>query len=101
MTFGYCLASDVWRRGYATEAARAFVEVAFNTLPLVRVQAMCDVENAASAHVLEKAGLTCEGTLRRYLVFPNLGEGPRDVFIYARVRGDSCQNVESRTRRNA
>jgi [ribosomal protein S5]-alanine N-acetyltransferase len=36
--------------------------------------------------VLEKTGLTLEGILRRYLVFPNLGDAPRDVFCYAKVR---------------
>lgn len=89
MQFGYCLARDAWGHGYASEAAHAFVEASFNTLPLMRVQAMCDVENVASARVLEKAGLKCEGTLRRYLVLPNLGDEPRDVFMYARVCGES------------
>jgi RimJ/RimL family protein N-acetyltransferase len=53
---------------------------------LWRVQAYCDVEHRASARVLEKAGLTLEATMRRYLVLPNLGTEPRDVFLYAKVR---------------
>ena len=53
---------------------------------LWRIQAYCDTENNASARVLEKAGLKLEGTLRRYLVLPNLGTDPRDVFMYAKVR---------------
>lgn len=51
-----------------------------------RIQASCDAEHRASARVLEKTGLTLEGTLRRYLVLPNLGGVPRDVFCYAQVR---------------
>jgi [ribosomal protein S5]-alanine N-acetyltransferase len=51
-----------------------------------RLQAFCDLENRASARVLEKAGLTLEGILRRYMVFPNLGDVPRDVYCYAKVR---------------
>jgi RimJ/RimL family protein N-acetyltransferase len=84
--FGYCLARDAWGQGYATEAARAIVATALADPAVWRVQAYCDVENPASARVLEKAGLTFEGTLRRYVVLPNLGDVPRDVHVYARVR---------------
>ena len=87
--FGYCLARDSWGRGFATEAARAFVAEAIAQPDVWRVQAFCDVENRASARVLEKAGLTLEGTLRRYMVMPNLGEVPRDVLCFARVREPS------------
>jgi RimJ/RimL family protein N-acetyltransferase len=84
--FGYCLARDAWGRGYATEAARAFVATALNEPGIWRVQAYCDIENRASARVLEKAGLKLEGTLRRYMVLPNLSDIPRDVFFFATVR---------------
>jgi RimJ/RimL family protein N-acetyltransferase len=84
--FGYCLARDVWGLGFATEAARAFVAAAIAQPSIWRVQAFCDLENLASARVLEKCGLKLEGTLRRYMVLPNLGAAPRDVFCYATVR---------------
>lgn len=87
MQFGYLIARDAWGRGYATEAATAFLSAAFGKNPsLLRIQAYCDVKNPRSAHVLEKAGLSLEGTLRRYLVLPNLGDTPRDVFMYAKLR---------------
>jgi RimJ/RimL family protein N-acetyltransferase len=84
--FGYCLAFDAWGHGFATEAARAFVAVAAEQPALWRIQAFCDVENRASAHVLEKCGLTFEGTLRRYLLMPNISDAPRDMLCYAKVR---------------
>lgn len=83
--FGYCLARDAWGRGFATEAAHAFVETAMKRAGIGRIQAYCDVENRASARVLAKIGLTLEGTLRRHLVLPNLGDTPRDVFLYAKA----------------
>jgi RimJ/RimL family protein N-acetyltransferase len=86
MQFGYCLARDAWGLGYATEAAGAFVASALEIPMLWRIQAYCDVENCASARVLEKIGLEREGTLRRYMVLPNLGNEPRDVHCYAKVR---------------
>jgi RimJ/RimL family protein N-acetyltransferase len=84
--FGYVLARDAWGQGYATEAARAFVARAIELPGIWQIQAFCDVENKASARVLAKAGLSLEGTLRRYMIFPNLGDEPRDVLFYAKVR---------------
>jgi RimJ/RimL family protein N-acetyltransferase len=87
--FGYCLARDAWGRGLATEAARAFVSAIMENSSIWRVQACCDVENGASARVLEKIGLTLEGVLRRYMVMPNISEAPRDMLCYAKVRESS------------
>lgn len=80
---GYCLARDAWGQGYATEAARAVVTALQQNDAIWRIAALCHVENEASARVLEKAGLKHEGTLRRYYVFPNLGDEPHDVHCYA------------------
>ena len=68
------------------KAAAAFVDAVMAQPMIWRIQAFCDVENVASARVLQKIGLTFEGTLRRYMVLPNLGDVPRDVRCYARVR---------------
>jgi [ribosomal protein S5]-alanine N-acetyltransferase len=61
---GYCLGEAAWGHGYATEAARALLQWAFDTLDLNRVQAETDTRNAASARVLEKLGFVREGMLR-------------------------------------
>jgi len=84
--FGFLLARRVWRNGYATEAARAIVDWVFTVPSVWRLAATCDVDNVASARVLEKAGLTREGTLRRAIARPNLPGKPRDAFLYSKVR---------------
>jgi ribosomal-protein-alanine N-acetyltransferase len=63
-SLGYCLDDVAWGHGYATEAARALLQWAFDTLDLNRVQAEVDTRNVASARVLEKLGFAREGTLR-------------------------------------
>jgi [ribosomal protein S5]-alanine N-acetyltransferase len=63
-SLGYCLDDAAWGHGYATEAARALLRWAFDTLDLNRVQAETDTRNVASARVLEKVGFVREGTLR-------------------------------------
>lgn len=64
--FGFWLGRAHWGKGLTTEAARAVLAHGFGAMGLVRVQAICHVENEASARVLEKAGLRLEGVMRRY-----------------------------------
>ena len=61
---GYCFDEFAWGHGYATEAARAVLQWAFDSLDLNRVQAEADTRNVGSARVLEKLGFVREGTLR-------------------------------------
>ncbi len=63
---GYCLNQNFWKKGYATETARALIKFGFEKLHLHRLFATCDPENSASAHVLEKAGMEREGHLREH-----------------------------------
>lgn len=63
---GYSLARPHWSRGYTTEAARAVVDAAFRTdTELNRIRAFADARNTASQRVMEKIGMTKEGTLRQ------------------------------------
>jgi RimJ/RimL family protein N-acetyltransferase len=83
---GYALARDAWGQGFASEAARALVDWALAQPCLYRVWAVCDVDNPASARVMEKAGMVREGLLRRWSVHPNVSAEPRDCWCYARIR---------------
>jgi len=61
----FAVARALWGRGLATEAAVGVVESAFRGLPsLTRIRSAIDARNAASARVLEKVGMKCEGLLR-------------------------------------
>lgn len=64
---GYGIDIDHGGRGYATQAVRLAVRVAFDDLKLHRVQAAVVPENSASARVLAKVGFREEGLARRYL----------------------------------
>jgi ribosomal-protein-alanine N-acetyltransferase len=86
LEFGYVLARAWWGQGLMTEALTEIVEWALAQPSIFRIGAVCDVENIASARVMEKAGLVREGVLRRYLIHPGMGPEPRDCFSYARVR---------------
>lgn len=60
---GFELSPDHWGRGYATEAATAMMGFAFRELGLRRLSSWCIAENAASARVLEKIGMSLESRL--------------------------------------
>ncbi|MEZ4235620.1 MAG: GNAT family N-acetyltransferase [Myxococcota bacterium] len=58
---GYMIAPECWRRGYATEAAGAAVQFAFDTLGLHRIEADIHPDNHASRGVLVRLGFRAEG----------------------------------------
>ena len=62
---GYWLAKPYWGKGIVVEALNRIVEYLFRERKLLRVFAHVWHPNAKSARVLEKAGFTHEGRLRR------------------------------------
>ncbi|HEY8305591.1 MAG TPA: GNAT family N-acetyltransferase [Lapillicoccus sp.] len=55
---GWRLARSAWGRGYATEAARAALAVAFGSLGLDEVVSFTTVANTRSRAVMERLGMT-------------------------------------------
>ena len=84
--YGYVLSRRYWGHGYMSEALSCLVEWSLDQPGVWRASAFCDWENHASARVMEKAGMTFEGVLRRYSVMPNASSEPRDCRMYAKVR---------------
>ena len=83
---GYVLARSFWGKGLMTEVVSSVIAWAFEQPGIFRVSAVCDVANVASARVMEKAGMKCEGILRRYILHPNISDEPRDCYTYAATR---------------
>ncbi len=86
ISVGYVLAKSCWGQGIATEALQSVVDLCFTQQSVYRVSTYCDLENVASARVMEKAGLTFEGMLKRYEIAPCLSSEPRDCKLYAVTR---------------
>jgi RimJ/RimL family protein N-acetyltransferase len=83
---GFLLARSHQRQGLMHEALRAVIDHALAQPQVWRVDALCDVENAASARLLAGLGLQREGRLACCLVHPNAGAEPRDVWMFAAVK---------------
>ena len=62
---GYFLVKDKTGSGYATEAAQAMIQFAFEQLKVSRIDLQCAADNLASQRVAERCGFTLEGCQRQ------------------------------------
>ena len=83
---GYCMSKKYWNQGIMTEALIAIQDFLFQEVGLNRIEAYHDTRNPASGKVMEKAGMSFEGTKR---------QGARDnkgnlcnMSIYAILKSD-------------
>lgn len=83
---GYTLRRDRWGLGFGTEIARALLRFGHEELGLHRICATCDVDNTASANVLEKIGMRREGCMRHHMLRHGVW---RDSLLFAWVEGDA------------
>ena len=81
----YWIHEEEWNKGYATEAVKAAIRHCFHKYRRCRrIQAM--TFNPASARVLEKAGMSYEGTLRQYI---RINEHFYDMQMYSVLREEA------------
>lgn len=57
---GYHIMPQFWGKGFAPEAARAFLKYAFNELQLYNVISLINIHNTKSQRVAQKNGLTID-----------------------------------------
>ena len=95
---GYCFGVEHWGKGYATEAARAVIDYAFEEFAIDQLLAGARVLNPASRHVREKCGFQWTGVeLHRFLA---LGSStPVDRFKLERSVWASLRSWSNSTRR--
>lgn len=85
---GYWIGVPYWGQGYATEAARAMIDLGLRRISLRRVYAYHMVRNQASGRVMSKAGMRPEGTLRQH--FYRWGQ-PEDVAVWGILQDEATQ----------
>jgi ribosomal-protein-alanine N-acetyltransferase len=76
---GYILARPYWRRGLASEAAKAFIEIAFTRVRSHRLLADVEKGNDASEHILQKFGF-------KYLSQELIPANGRIILLYELAR---------------
>jgi RimJ/RimL family protein N-acetyltransferase len=83
--FGYFLGRPWWRRGLMSEVVKLLLDKARRDPTVYRVTAHCHVDNAASAALLHRSGLTLEGRMARYAVLPNISMEPQDCLLFGKA----------------
>jgi [ribosomal protein S5]-alanine N-acetyltransferase len=83
---GYVLNKKHWGFGYMSEALFVLINQLLAQENIYRVQAFCDVDNAGSFRVMEKAGMKCEGLLSRFAIHPNISDKPRDCYMFSKTK---------------
>lgn len=86
----YLLNRRFWGCGYMSEAIRALLRFGFDELELQRIFGHCDLDNPASARVMEKAGMAREGVLRQERWIKDQW---RDVIVYAAIASDGTAGL--------
>ncbi len=75
---GYQIQNQYWGKGYATEACRLALNIAFSELDFHRIEAATEIQNRASIKVAKKSGMTYEGKRNKF--FPE--NGGIDMVVY-------------------
>lgn len=82
---GYWIGKPYWNKGYCTEAARAMTRYGFEQMNLNRIHAFYMTKNPASGRIMQKTGMTFEGTLRKCIKKWDVFE---DVNVYSLLRNE-------------
>jgi ribosomal-protein-alanine N-acetyltransferase len=86
---GYWLGRAHWGQGYATEAVRRVLRLAFGEMKLREIEAGVFPGNTASMQVLAKTGFREVGPAQRPA--PARGPGERDVLLFIATRASFAQ----------
>ena len=83
----YSLSRNHWNQGLTTEAAQAVIDWGFAEFELEKIYSWADVQNIGSWRVMEKIGMTREGTLRSQ----GVNRGVRQDYHYYGILRDEWE----------
>ena len=88
--FGYCIGKKWWHQGITSEAFLRSIYFFFDEVKVNRIEARCNPKNIYSAKVMEKCGLTYEGTIKQG---DWNNQGICDYSIYGLVLEDHLKRI--------
>ena len=85
VSIGYCIGRKWWHQGITSEAFAAVIRFMFDEVGVNRLEARHNVNNPNSGKVMQKCGLTYEGTLRQA---SSDNTGIMDLCVYSVLRSE-------------
>ncbi len=79
----YVVSEKAQGHGYITEALKKVFHFLLQDVGYYRIEGVCNIENEASARVMEKAGMVLEGVLRGRALNLNEAGNPGDLKMYS------------------
>ena len=70
---GYCIGKKWWRMGITSEALDALIKFFFEEVGVNRIESEFDPNNPNSGKVMQKCGMSYEGTMRQVIPTPRYG----------------------------
>ena len=89
----YAVHTSYWGGGVGTRIGILLLDEAFSDPAVERVQATCDPRNIGSATVLERLGMSLEGTMRHTIL---VRDGWRDSRLYSILRAEQAGEADGR-----
>ncbi|MGB0906597.1 MAG: GNAT family N-acetyltransferase [Maricaulaceae bacterium] len=86
LEIGYSLAPEAWGNGYATEACKAIINEAYETLGAKRIVAGVFADNPASIKLLHKLGFTTKDTHQQWFSMARM-EKARGIYLSLDLSG--------------
>jgi ribosomal-protein-alanine N-acetyltransferase len=83
--FNYAIDERFKGNGYMTEALNLVKDFCLDEIKVNRFYGGCEINNIGSKRVMEKCGLTYEGTLKSHI---KLRDGYHDMLLYAIVQNE-------------
>ncbi len=88
VSIGYCIGESWWNEGYTSEALKEIIRFLFEEVKVNRIEARHSIDNPNSGLVMEKCGMSYEGTTRQGDLSNN---GLTDCKYYAILMSDYCR----------
>lgn len=85
-TMSIMIRNDKKARGVGREFGAPFASWIISHPQVWRLWSYVHVDNIPGQRVTERSGAVREGLLRRFEMFPNVGDEPQDVYVYAITR---------------
>jgi RimJ/RimL family protein N-acetyltransferase len=88
----YLVSRKYWNKGFATEACKAVIMLAFTEIGLNKIQTRHHVNNPASGKVLQKSGMRFTGV--EQLHFPDCEDLNGDYCFYETIKNEWLRTVK-------